>query len=64
MTQHESILKQLKRRWMTPLDALKLCGTMKLASRVSELRRDGVVILDRWVEVNGKRFKAYRVLKG
>lgn len=64
MTQHESILKQLKRRWMTPLDALKLCGTMKLASRVSELRRDGVVILDRWVEVNGKRFKAYRITRG
>lgn len=64
MTQHESILKQLKRRWMTPLDALRLCGTMKLASRVSELRRDGVVILDRWVEVNGKRFKAYRITRG
>lgn len=64
MTQHESIIKELRKAWITPLDALRLCGTMKLASRVSELRRDGVPILDRWVEVNGKRFKAYRIARG
>ena len=61
MTQHESILKHLRRDWISGLDALKLCGTMKLATRVGELRRAGYDIKDRWQEANGKRFKAYRL---
>lgn len=64
MTQHESIIKRLKRGWTTPLDALTACGSFKLATRVSELRRDGVVIVDKWVEQGSKRFKAYRIIKG
>jgi len=36
---------------------------MKLATRVGELRRIGHVIEDRWVEANGKKFKAYRLRK-
>jgi len=59
MTQHESIVKRLRKGWTTGLDALQTCGTMKLATRVSELRRAGYDIQDRWHEVNGKRFKAY-----
>ena len=62
MTQHDHLLKVL-RVWTSPIDALKLVGTMKLASRVSELRRDGHVIVDRWCEANGKKFKSYRLLK-
>lgn len=41
MTQHELIIRRLKRGWCTGLDALQTCGTMKLATRVSELRRAG-----------------------
>jgi hypothetical protein len=63
MTQHESITKRLKRGWTTPLDALQDCGTMKLATRVGELRRGGLQVVDKWVELNGKRFKAYRIAK-
>ncbi len=63
MTQHESIIKRLRKGWTTGLDALQTCGTMKLATRVSELRRDGYTVLDKWVEANGKRFKAYRICK-
>lgn len=63
LTQRESILKRLKRGWTTGLDALRDCGSMKLATRVSEFRRDGVAVQSRWVEQGGKRFKAYRVCK-
>ena len=64
MTQHHHIVKRLRRGWTTGLDALRDCGTMKLATRVSELRRAGIAITDKWVEVGGKRVKAYRISKG
>tara|TARA_R110000868_G_scaffold211993_2_gene462016 strand:- start:3017 stop:3226 length:210 start_codon:yes stop_codon:yes gene_type:complete len=63
MTQHQLILKRLNQGWTTPLDALSAAGTMKLATRVGELRVAGYAILDKWVEANGKRFKAYRIVK-
>lgn len=62
MTQYQMLLKSLK-RWISPIDALREAGTMKLATRVGELRRIGHVIEDRWVEANGKQFKAYRLRK-
>lgn len=61
MSQRESIVKRLKRGWTTGIDALNDCGTMKLASRVSELRDQGYNVLDKWVQQGGKRFKAYRI---
>lgn len=64
ITQQHHIVKRLRRGWTTGLDALRDCGTMKLATRVSELRRAGVAIADKWVEVGGKRVKAYRISKG
>ena len=63
MSQHDLIIKRLRKGWTTGLQALTDFGTMKLATRVSELRRDGFVVLDKWVEANGKRFKAYRITK-
>ena len=63
MTQRESIIKRLRKGWTTGLDALESCGTMKLATRVGEIRQAGYNVQDRWVEVNGKRFKAYRITK-
>lgn len=63
MTQRGTIVKHLKRGWTTGLQALNDCGTMKLATRVSELRRSGLNIIDKWVEQVGKRFKAYRLVK-
>lgn len=60
MTQHQHLLKVLK-CWISPIEALRLVWTMKLSSRVGELRRDGHDIQDRWAEANGKRFKQYRL---
>ena len=61
--QKSLIIKQLRKGWTTGLDALRTAGTMKLATRVSELRRDGYTVLDKWVEQGGKRFKSYRLVK-
>ena len=63
MTQHTSIIKELRKSWLSGIEALHKCGTMKLASRVSEIRRQGYIIEDKWVESNGKRFKSYRMSK-
>jgi hypothetical protein len=63
-TQRTLIIKRLKAGWCTGLDAVFSTGSMKLATRVSELRRAGVAIADKWVEVGGKRVKAYRISKG
>jgi len=63
MNQQQSILKRLTKGWATGMDILMDCGSMKAATRVSELRRAGYVIADKWVEANGKRFKAYKLAK-
>jgi hypothetical protein len=60
MSQNEAILQFLKGGGeLTALDALYKFGTMKLATRCSDLRKQGVNIRDEYVESNGKRFKKY-----
>jgi hypothetical protein len=59
LSQRQKIIKRLKTGWCTGLEALQCANTMKLATRIGELRRAGYEINDRWQEVNGKRFKAY-----
>ena len=56
-------MQRLQQGWTTALDALNDCGCMRLAARVLEMRQDGLNVIDQWVEVNGKRFKAYRLVK-
>ena len=60
-TQHFDILRSLRSGYkLTGLDALKVCGTMKLASRVSELKRMGHQIKSEMVRGdNGKHFMKY-----
>ena len=62
MTQQQQVTQRLNQEWTTALDALKYCGCMRLAARVREMRQDGLNVIDKWVEVNGKRFKAYRIV--
>jgi hypothetical protein len=61
MTQQELIIKCLKKGWKSPLDALKEAGTMKLATRVGELRKAGCVIIDKWHPT--RAFKLYKMVK-
>ena len=58
-TQKQNIIKALKTGWISPLDALKQAGTMKLSTRVGELRQEGYLILDKWHESH--KFKMYRL---
>ena len=63
LNQKQSIVKRLRKGWCTGLQAVYDCGSLKLASRVSELRRDGHIVIDKWIDQGGKRFKAYRLVK-
>jgi len=58
MTQAQIIVKLAKKRWISPLDAFKEGGGMKLSTRVGELRRAGYTILDKWHP--SKSYKLYR----
>jgi len=62
MTQNDRILAYLKLGYsLTGLEALELFQTMKISTRISEIRRDnpGLDIRDEFVHKNGKSFKKY-----
>lgn len=63
LTQRRKILAHLQRGFtMTPLDGLRIAGTMKLATRIGELIRDGHPIVKEWLDLpNGKRVISYRL---
>ena len=63
LTQRDKLIKRLRKGWCSGVEALFSCGSMKLATRVGELRRDGYVIADKWCEQDGKRWKSYVLLK-
>ena len=64
-TQKENILAYLKAgHSLTGLEALQLFGTMKLATRISELRSEGHDILHQMVNRNGKWVAKYQMAKG
>ena len=60
-TQKQEIVACLKKGWKSPIDALKEAGTMKLATRVGELKREGWLILDKWHP--SKKYKLYKLVK-
>jgi hypothetical protein len=63
-SQTQKILRFLKRGFsITPLYALKKWGCFGLASRISELREDGVRIRKRMVhnKFTGKHYASYRL---
>lgn len=57
-TQKQRILEALK-HWISPADAFRIAGTLKLSSRVCELRAEGYDIEDKWTEDRG--WKVYRL---
>lgn len=65
MTQHQEIAARLiKGQTLTNLDGLRMRNkTMKLNTRISELRRWGFPIQDEWVETEtSKKVKRYFIL--
>ena len=63
MSQSDAILRHLRIHGsITPLEALNLYGSMRLAARVGELRSEGYPIRTVLVEKNGKRWARYRLV--
>lgn len=58
-TQNQRILQQLKRGWLSPAAAFQRTGSMKLATRVGELRKEGHPIIDKWAP--DRSYKLYRL---
>jgi hypothetical protein len=57
-TQHQRILKALK-RWISGAEAYEQAGTLKLSTRVGELKKLGYDIESKWHFTND--FKIYRL---
>lgn len=63
-TKKAALLAVLKRRWLTPLEAVAACGLFSLSQRCGELRRDGHCVIDKWVTLpSGSRVKAFRIVQ-
>lgn len=59
-SQHDAILNHLRKGFtITPLDALSEFGCMRLASRIHEIRQEGVKVNDKVITSGNARFKAY-----
>ncbi len=64
MTRKDKLLGHLKRGWVSPLDALRLCGLLSCSQRVSELIREGHKIEKRWAKSpTGACWREYRLAK-
>jgi hypothetical protein len=59
MSQEQLILSHLKRKPLTPLEALFDYGCFRLAARVHDLRSKGYVIETREVVKDEKRYAQY-----
>ncbi len=65
MTMQDKLTDLLKREWVTPIDALHKAQCFSLSQRCGELRRAGVNVVDRWVDLpSGKRVKSYHIEAG
>ena len=66
MNQIEWIQAQFKKgRIITPQEALKECGTMRLAVHINILRERGLnIVTHTRMAKNGSRYAAYQLIKG
>lgn len=63
MSQSEEILRHLKKKPITAMDALVLYNCFRLAARIKDLRDMGNKILTKTIERNGKKFAQYILIK-
>lgn len=63
-SQQKKILEHLsKGHTLTPIQAIDVAGTMKLATRISELIRQGYPIVKEWYKTpSGKKVMSYRLM--
>ena len=62
MSQCDQILSHMKRRPITPMDALNKYGCFRLAARIADLRERGHTILTETVDDGEKRYAKYRLI--
>jgi len=55
MSQTDRILAHLQREPITPLQALRLYGCLRLGARILDLRSKGYAISTDMIEVSGKK---------
>lgn len=63
MSQNQQILRALQKRPLTPADAFRMFGCMRLAARIKNLRDEGHNITTQIVRTNGKHFAMYRLVQ-
>ena len=63
MSQTDQILNYMKSRPITAIDALKNFQCFRLAARIMDLRYSGYNIHTDIIELNGKRFAQYRLVR-
>jgi len=63
ITQEKWILSALYWGPITPMQALKGCGCLRLAARIKDLRAQGHNIVTEKVTENGKRFAKYHLIE-
>lgn len=60
----QRLIKRLKGSWITSLQWATETGSVKLSTRCSELRSEGISVVDRWLTLpSGKKIKQYRIQK-
>jgi hypothetical protein len=63
MSQTNEILAYIKKKPITPIEALKRFGCLRLAARINDLRDAGHFINTELVVKNGKKFARYSLIK-
>lgn len=65
MTRRDKLLGHLRRRWISPLQALELVGILSLSQRAGELAREGHNVIKRPGKSphTGARWTEYRVVR-
>ena len=63
MTQAQWILNTLRKRPLTPLEALQGCGCLRLAARILDLKAQGHNIVRGMVTDGEKTFARYRLAR-
>jgi hypothetical protein len=63
MSQEAQIIKMLRKGPITPLDAFRQVGCMRLAARIHDLKEKGFVIDSTFVRIGGKKVSRYRLIK-
>jgi len=62
MTQKDAVLEYLLTgASITPYDALRVAGSLRLSERIRELEAEGVSIVHSWLTVGKKRVMSYRL---